>query len=51
MEDRLVEITAAQQRNERRMKRNEDSVRDIWYNMKHTNIYIIGSQKVMRQRV
>ena len=45
----MVEITAAEQGNERRMKRNEDGARDIWYNIKHTNIHIIGSQKVMRQ--
>jgi len=24
------------------MKRNEDSLRDIWNNIKHTNICIIG---------
>ena len=24
------------------MKRNEDSLRDIWENIKYTNIYIIG---------
>ena len=27
------------------MKRNEDSLRDIWDNIKHTNICIIASQK------
>ena len=24
------------------MKKNEDSIRDHWDNIKHTNIYIIG---------
>ena len=24
------------------MKRNEDSLRDLWNNLKHTNIHIIG---------
>ena len=24
------------------MKRNEDSLRDLWENIKHTNIHIIG---------
>ena len=24
------------------MKRNEDSLRDLWNNIKHTNIHIIG---------
>ena len=36
------EITAAEQNIEKRMKRNEDSLRDLWNNIKHTNIHIIG---------
>ena len=30
-----MEITAMQQSIEKRMKRNEDSLRDIWDNIKH----------------
>ena len=45
MKDRMVEITAAKQNIEKRMKINEDSLRDLWDNIKHTNICIIGSQK------
>ena len=30
LEDRMVEFTAAEQNKERRMKRNEDSLRDLW---------------------
>ena len=41
-EDRMVEITAAEQNKEKRMKRIEDSLRDIWDNVKHTNVRIIG---------
>ena len=41
-EDRMVEITAAEQNKEKRMKRTEDSLRDLWDNIKHTNILIIG---------
>ena len=41
-EDRMVEITAAEQNMEKRMKRNEDSLRDLWDNIKRTNICIIG---------
>ena len=41
MEDRMVEITATEQNTEIRMKRNEDSLRDLWDNIKHTNIRII----------
>ena len=37
----MVEITAAEQNKEKRMKRNEDSLRDLWDNIKRTNICII----------
>ena len=42
LEDKMVEITATEQNIEKRTKRNEDSLRDIWNNIKHTNIRIIG---------
>ena len=38
----MVEFTAAEQNKEKRMKRNEDSLRDLWDNIKCTNIRIIG---------
>ena len=42
LEDRMVEFTAAEQNKEKRMKRNEDSLRDLGNNIKHNNIHIIG---------
>ena len=42
LEDRMVEFTAAEQNKEKSMKRNEDSLRDLWDNIKHNNICIIG---------
>ena len=42
LEERMVEITAEEQNKEKRMKRNEDSLRDLWDNIKHMNIQIIG---------
>ena len=42
LEDKIVEITTAEQNKEKRMKRIEDSLRDLWDNIKHTNIRIIG---------
>ena len=39
----MVEFTAAEQTKEKRMKRNEDSLRDIWDNIKCNNIRIIGA--------
>ena len=38
----MVEFTAVEQNKEKRMKRNEDSLRDLWNNIKCTNIRIIG---------
>ena len=37
-----MEITTAEQNKEKRMKRIEDSLRDLWDNIKRTNIRIIG---------
>ena len=37
-----MEITTTDQNKEKRMKRLEDSLRDLWDNIKHTNIRIIG---------
>ena len=50
LEDRMVEITVMQQNKEKRMKRNEDSLRDLWDNIKRTNICIIGVSEEKRQR-
>ena len=38
----VVEFTAVEQNEEKRMKRNEDSIRDHWDNIKCNNIRIIG---------
>ena len=42
LEDKIVETTAIEQNKEKTMKRIEDSLRDIWDNIKCTNIRIIG---------
>ena len=42
LEDTMVEFTAVEENKEKRMKRNEDSLRDLWDNIKHTNIRITG---------
>ena len=42
LEDKIVEITTADHNTEKRMKRTEDSLRDLWDNIKCTNIWIIG---------
>jgi len=42
LEDRMVEVTATERNIEKRTKRNEDSLRDCWDNIKRTNIGITG---------
>ena len=38
----MVEITSEEWNKVKRMKRTEDSLRDLWDNIKCTNIQIIG---------
>ena len=38
----MVQITSEEQNKVKRRKRTEDSLRDLWDNIKHTNIQIIG---------
>ena len=38
----MLEITSEEQNKVKTMKRTEDSVRDLWDNINHTNIRIIG---------
>ena len=41
VEDRMVEINEAERKKEKRIKRNEDNLRDLWDNVKCPNIRII----------
>ena len=38
----MVEINEAERKTEKRTKRNEDNLRDLWDNVKFPNIRIIG---------
>ena len=42
LEDKMMEITSEEQNKVKRMKRTEDSLRDLWDNIKCANILIIG---------
>ena len=42
LKDKIVEITSEEQNEVKRMKRTEDSLRDLWDNIICTNIRIIG---------
>ena len=42
VEDRMVEISEVGRKKEKRIKRNEDNLRDLWDKVKWPNIQIIG---------
>ena len=46
----MVEINEAERKKEKRIKRNEDNLRDLWDNVKRPNIRIIGVQKKKTKR-
>ena len=48
--DRRLEITAAEWNIEKRVKRNEDNLKDLWGNIKQTNIHIPGVSEGERER-
>ena len=50
LEDRMVEINEAERKKGKRIKRNEDNLRDLWDNVKCPNIRIIGVQKKTKRR-
>ena len=46
----MVEITAAEQNIEKRRKRNEGSLRDLWENIKQSNICLLGGPRRRREK-
>ena len=42
VEDVMVETNESERKKEKRIKRNEDNLRDLWDNVKHPNIRIKG---------
>ena len=53
-----MEITDAEQKREKRLKRNDDSLRELWDNVKCTNIHITwvpegeerkGTEKILKE--
>ena len=47
----MVEINAEEQNKEKRMKKIEDNLRDLWDNYKCTNILIIGVPEEEKKKV
>ena len=50
LEDKMVAITAMEQNKEKIMKRNIDSLRDLWDNIKCTKVSIIVVPEEERER-
>ena len=50
LKDRTVEIIVAEQKTEKRMKENEDCLRDLWDNIKTLTFALKGCQKEKRER-
>ena len=50
LEVRMVEITATEQNTEKRMKRDQDSLRDLWNNIKHNKICIFRGPRRRREK-
>ena len=50
LEGIMVKITIAAQNKGKRMKRNEDSLRDLWDNTKCINILTVPKRKRKRKR-
>ena len=51
LEDKMVKIISEDQNKVRRMKRTEESLRDLWEYIKHGNIQIIGVPERREERV
>ena len=51
LEDKMVEITSEEQNKAKRMKRTEDSLRDLWDHIKCTNIQITGVPEEDKKKV
>ena len=45
-----MKITTTEQNKEKRMKRIENSLREFWDNIKHTNVQIIGAPEVEEKK-
>ena len=46
----MVEINEAERKKEKRIKTNEDNLRDLWDNVKCPNIQIIGAPEEDKKR-
>ena len=50
LEDKMVEVNSEEQNKVKRVKRTEDTLRDLWDNITCTNIQIIGEKKKRKRK-
>ena len=50
LEDRMVEITVVEQNIKKKNEKNEDSLGDLWDNIKHINVHIIVVPEEEREK-
>ena len=51
LEDKVAEHTIRSKKKKKKFSTNEDSLRELWYNMKHNNTCIIGVPHQTEKRV
>jgi septal ring factor EnvC (AmiA/AmiB activator) len=51
LEDKMVEITSEEQNKVKRMKRTEDSLRDLWENIRAPTLNYRGPRRREKERV
>ena len=50
LEEKMVKLTSEEQNKVKRMERTEDSFRDRWDNIKHTNMRVIGNPEEEKKK-
>lgn len=50
LEDGLMDVKQSEQQKENRILKNEDNLRSLQHNIKHTNIHIAGIPEEERER-
>ena len=49
-EDRIMEITQSEQQTESQIKKDESNIKDLWDNIKHANLHIIGIPEEKKEK-
>ena len=49
LKNKSIEIIQSEEQNEKRMTKNRQNIRDLWDAIKHTSMWVMGSQKKRRE--